>query len=60
MCAKSLIPRQSQLKGRVHSEPVLIEGVHSQTSPNIKGGGWEGGWGWEEELGREGLGNEEI
>ena len=60
MCANSLTPRQSQLKGGVHSQAVLIEGAHSQTSPNLMGGGWEGGWGWEEELGREGLENEEI
>ena len=54
MRANSLIPRQSQLKGGVHSQAVLIEEAHSQTSPNLKGGGSEGGWGWEEELGREG------
>ena len=60
MGANSQTPRQSQLKEGVHSQAVLIEGAHSQTSPNLKGGGWEEGWGWEEELGRKGLGNEEI
>jgi len=48
ICANNLTPRQSQLKGGVHSQAVLIEGAHSQTSPNLKGRGWEGGWGWEE------------